>query len=67
MENTKRTKTKMTAAERKIMQRAKAQANMTEEEKQNYKEKENKRRSQSKKLQIAEMSKEERSHFQAKK
>ena len=36
----------MTAAERKIKQRAKAQeANMTEKEKPNYKEKENKRRS----------------------
>ena len=55
----------MKAAERKTKQRAKPQANMTEEEKRNYKEKE-KRRSQSRKLRIARMSKEDRSHFRAK-
>ena len=56
----------MTAAERKRKQRAKAQANMTVEENRNYKEKENKRRSPLRKLQIAKMNKEERSHFRAK-
>ena len=66
MENTKQTKTKMAAAERKRKQRAKPLANMTEEEKLNYKEKENKRQSQLRKLQIAKMSKGERSHFRAK-
>ena len=39
---------------------------MTEEEKHNNKEKENKRQSQLRKLQIAKMSKEKRSHFHAK-
>ena len=43
MKNTKQTKTKMTAAERKRKQRAKTQVNMTGEEKCNYQEKENKR------------------------
>ena len=63
MENTKQIKTKMTAAERKRKQRTKPQVNLTEEEKRNYKEKENKRRSQLRKLQTAKMSKEELSHF----
>ena len=67
MENAARkTKTKMTAAERKRKQRAKAKANMTEEEKQAYKQKENQRRPQLRRVQIAKMSNEEWSNFHAK-
>ena len=66
MENTRQTKTKMTAAERKGKQRVKAQANVIEEEKHTYKEKENQRQSQLRKLQIVKMTKEERSNFCAK-
>ena len=67
MENAARkTKTKMTAAERKRNQRAKAQANMTEEDKQAYKQKENQRRSWLRRVQIAKMSNEEWSNFHAK-
>ena len=66
LENTKRIKTKMTTAERKRKQRAKAQVNMTVEENRNFKEKENKRRPPLRKLQIAKMNKEECSHIRAK-
>ena len=54
MENAARkTKTKMTSAERKRKQTAKVQANMTEEAKQAYKQKENQRRSRLRRVQIA--------------
>ena len=56
----------MTAAERKRKQRAKGQANMTEEEKQAYEQKENQRQSRLRRVQIAKMSDEERSNFHGK-
>ena len=49
----------MTAAERKRKQRAKGQANMTEEEKQAYEQKENQRQSRLRRVQIVKMSDEE--------
>ena len=53
----------MTAAERKRKQRAKGQANMTEEEKQAYEQKENQRQSRLRRVQIAKTSDQEQSNF----
>ena len=67
METNKKTKTAMSAAGRKRKQRAKSLAKITEEEKKSHREKENKQRSDLRKVQLKKMSEEERSSFRTEK